>query len=618
MNTQSNAKQKIQSFGRALSSMVMPNIGAFIAWGLITALFIPAGWIPNEKFAVLVGPMISYLLPLLIGYTGGKNVHGVRGGVIGAVATLGIIAGAGIPMFLGAMIIGPLAGYILKLFDQYIEGKIPAGFEMLINNFSLGIIGALIAMISLRIVGPVVTGLTESIGAGVGIIVNKGLLFLSSIFIEPAKILFLNNAINHGVLSPMGLAESKEMGKSIFFLLETNPGPGLGVLLAYWLFAKGNIKDSAPGSIIIHFLGGIHEIYFPYVLMNPILVLAVIGGGISGIITFSVFNAGLVAAPSPGSIIALLAMTPKGGYFGVLAGVVISTAVSFFISSIFVKRAASRMTDEDLTTAHHTVSENKLESKGVVKLSNVELIVYACDAGMGSSAVGASMLGKKLKERNINILVKNYAINEIPKNAGIVVSHEQLTARAKSNSPNAYHISITDFLDMSIVDKIENLVDERKIKTSDNSQNNDIIKGKDSFNRTGILLDLPTETKEKAIRRAGELLVSNEYVESQYVQSMLNREIDVTTYIGNGLAIPHCQKDGKAYIKKSGVVVLLYPDGVDFGEEKAYIICGIAGIGDEHMDIIANLANIVDSYDIDKIKEIAKSKDLEYIYRLFK
>jgi len=438
----SATQQNIQKFGRFLSGMVMPNIGAFIAWGLITAFFIPTGWIPNEKLGAMVGPMITYLLPLLIGYTGGKMVADTRGGVLGAIATAGVIMGADVPMFLGAMIMGPLGGYIIKKFDQAVEGKIPAGFEMLVNNFSAGIIGAIISILAYLGIGPLAAGLNNVLGAGVQAIVNAGVLPLVSIFIEPAKILFLNNAINHGVLGPIGIQQAEEVGKSIFFLLEANPGPGLGILLAYWLFAKGTVKESAPGAIIIHFFGGIHEIYFPYVLMNPILLLAVIGGGMSGVFTLSLFNAGLVAAPSPGSILAVLAMTPKGGFFGVIAGVVVSAAVSFLIASFFVKRAAGD--DQDLESAKEQVQN--LKGKQPLRKVSVKQIIVACDAGMGSSAMGATKLRNKLKNAGLDVKVVNKPIEQIPADAEIVITHESLTARAKSMAPNAEHISIQNFI----------------------------------------------------------------------------------------------------------------------------------------------------------------------------
>lgn len=442
-------QEKIQKFGRFLSGMVMPNIGAFIAWGLITALFIPTGWVPNERLSSMVGPMIIYLLPLLIAYTGGKTVAGARGGVIGAVATMGVIVGADVPMFIGAMIMGPLGAFVIKKFDRSVEGKIPAGFEMLINNFSAGIIGTILALLAYFGIGPVVLALNSFLESGVQAIVNAGLLPLTSLFIEPGKILFLNNAINHGVLGPLGVQEVRELGQSIFFLLETNPGPGLGILLGYWVFSKGLIKQSAPGSVIIHFLGGIHEIYFPYVLMNPILLLAVIAGGASGVLTFSVLGAGLLATPSPGSIFALLAMAPRGGHFAVVAGVLVSTAVSFLVSAYFIKRSKNQDMG-DLSDAKEKVAS----LKGTKSKTDVKNIIFACDAGMGSSAMAATSLRNKLKKAGLNITVANCAIEDIPANADIIVTHESLTERAKSISPAAEHISIRNFMNAPELDDL--------------------------------------------------------------------------------------------------------------------------------------------------------------------
>jgi PTS system mannitol-specific IIC component len=303
----------IQRIGGYLAGMIMPNIAAFIAWGLITALFIPTGWLPNAKFAALVGPIITILLPVLIGYTGGRMVHGQRGAVVGAVATMGIVVGADVPMFLGAMIVGPLAAYLLKLFDRVVEDKIRSGFEMLVENFSAGILGLGMAVLGVQIIGPVVRSATTAAGNGVEYLVNHSLLPIASVLIEPAKVLFLNNAINHGVLGPLGVAQATQHGKSILFMLESNPGPGLGLLLAYLLFGPKTLRPSVPAAIVIQFLGGIHEIYFPYVLMKPRLILATIAGGASGILVFLATHAGLVATPSPGSIFAYAAETPRGG-----------------------------------------------------------------------------------------------------------------------------------------------------------------------------------------------------------------------------------------------------------------------------------------------------------------
>ena len=330
-------REKIQQLGGFLAGMVIPNIGAFIAWGLITALFIPTGWVPNAHFSKLVGPMIINLLPLLIGYTGGKMVHGVRGGVVGAAATMGVIVGADIPMFLGGMIMGPIGGYCMKKVDEVLEDKIPVGFEMLINNFSAGILITILCLIANVAIGPVVSSISGVAGVIVDHLVKARLLPLAAIIIEPAKILFLNNALNHGVLSPLGVAASKETGRAIHFLLETNPGPGLGLLVAFFVSGKGMLKLSAPGSMIIHFLGGIHEIYFPYVLAHPIMLLSVICGGFAADMWFVVTGAGLVATPSPGSIFADLAVIPPGQHFQVLGGVFLGALVSFLVGAFILK-----------------------------------------------------------------------------------------------------------------------------------------------------------------------------------------------------------------------------------------------------------------------------------------
>lgn len=445
-------KEKVQLFGRFLSGMVMPNIGAFIAWGLITALFIPTGWWPNESLAALVSPMSTVLLPLLIAYTGGAAIHGQRGGVIGAIATMGVIVGSDIPMFIGAMIVGPLAAWVMKKFDRLLEGKIPAGFEMLVNNFSLGILGAVLTLLTLKGVTPLVESLNEAMRAGVGFFVDNKLLPMASIFIEPAKVLFLNNAINHGIFSPMGIQQVEETGKSIFFLLEANPGPGLGVLLAYCLAGKGSAKSSAPGAVIIHFLGGIHEIYFPYILMNPLLLLSVIAGGASGIFVEQMFGAGLSAPASPGSIIAILGMTPRGGYLPVILGVLVATAVSFFISMPILKFAAK---DEDLESSKNRMKEMKNAAKGIadekkavaVDTKDIRKIVFACDAGMGSSAMGATVLKKKLTAAGLGgIEVMHSPVSSIPSDAQIVVTHQELGERPGHSNPNARLVLITNFL----------------------------------------------------------------------------------------------------------------------------------------------------------------------------
>ena len=622
-------KIKVQNFGRFLSNMVMPNIGAFIAWGIITALFIPTGWFPNATLAKLVGPMITYLLPLLIGYTGGRLVFGERGGVVGAITTMGVIVGTDIPMFLGAMIVGPLGGWAIKRFDRMVDGKIKSGFEMLVNNFSAGIIGMLLAILSFLAIGPLVEVFSQVLASGVNLMVQNNLLPFTSIFVEPAKILFLNNAINHGIFSPLGIQQATETGKSIFFLIEANPGPGMGVLMAYMFFGRGNAKESAPGAAIIHFLGGIHEIYFPYVLMNPRLIIAVILGGMTGVFTLSVLGGGLVSPASPGSILAVLAMTPKGAYFANLAAIAAAFAVSFIVSAILLK--STKQKEEDLSDATRRMQEMKASSKGTATnagisgdMSTVRKIIVACDAGMGSSAMGAGVLRKKVQDAGLtNISVTNSAINSLPDDVDLVITHRDLTERAMRHAPQAQHISLTNFLDSGLYSDLvarltaaQGAVKSEAVATPApavaDAQTNLFQLGAGN-----VFLNQHATDKEQAIRFAGEQLVKGGYVEPAYVEAMLEREKLTSTYLGESIAVPHGTIEAKDRVLKTGVVFCQYPEGVRFGDEDdevARLVIGIAARNNEHIQVITSLTNALDDDAV--IERLAQTQDVQEVLDL--
>ncbi len=603
-------KSKVQKFGKFLSSMVMPNIGAFIAWGFITALFIADGWLPNEGLASIQPYMLTYLLPVLIAYSGGKLVGGARGGVMGAIAVMGCIAGVGgtdgQPMLMGAMVMGPFAGWVIKIFDKKMENHMPAGFEMLINNFSVGIFGMIIAIIGYWIIGPVMTGILTVLSAGVDILVSHSLLPLSAIFIEPAKVLFLNNAINHGIFTPIGAEQAATTGSSIMYMLEANPGPGLGVLLAYWIFAKDKTtKQSAPGAIIIHFFGGIHEIYFPYILMNPLVIIAPIVGNICAITFFSITGCGLKAPASPGSIIAFLAMAPKDKVLLIIAGVAIATAVSFLIASPIIKLAGGK--GESLEAAKDSVNQMKAESKGMavaadniaaIASDDVRKIIFACDAGMGSSAMGATKFKNRIKALRPDIAISNTSVDEIPADTDIAVVQVTLVARARKSAPNAKIVTIENFLSDPALDTLF----DQLTKTDDKPQ---------IINAAGVKLNQAPVSKEEAIRAAGQLLVAQGCVDKAYVDAMVERENRVSTYMGMGIAIPHGTSEAKGTVKKTGIVLLQYPEGVDFGKEKAQLVIGIAGIGDEHLQLLSNICNILEDEAV--LEQMKTTDDVQWI-----
>lgn len=609
-------KNAVQKFGKFLSAMVMPNIGAFIAWGFITALFIEAGWFPNERIATLVGPMLTYLLPLLIGMQGGRMVGGDRGAVIAGIAILGVIVGSDVTMFIGAMAMGPFAGLVIKKFDKAVEGKIPAGFEMLVNNFSVGILGMILCIFGYYVIGPVMTAILAVLTAGVDILITNKLLPLVSIFIEPAKVLFLNNAINHGILSPIGAEQAATAGKSIMYMLEANPGPGLGVLLAYWMFSKEKaIKDSAPGAVIIHFFGGIHEIYFPYILMNPIIIIAPIVSSAVTILFYSIMSAGLAGPASPGSIIAFLAMAPRGETVIVLAGVAIAAAVSFLVASPIVKMAGSKSLDD----AESKMKAMKAEAKGISTDGKINKIVFACDAGMGSSAMGATKFRNRIKDLNLGITVINTSVDNIPNDANIVVCQEALQERARSCAPQAQLVTIANFLQDPALDSLYASIKSlgsgssapapAKAEEAKQSKNAVMVAG-------GVKLQNAPVSKEEAIKAAGRLLCDLGYVEEEYIASMLEREKTVSTYMGMGVAIPHGTGSAKEKVKKTGIVFLQYPEGVDFGEEKAHLVFGIAGIGDEHLDLLAKIGTAIE--DESKLEALKTTSSIDEVLEILK
>ncbi|HJA18567.1 MAG TPA: PTS mannitol transporter subunit IICBA [Candidatus Mediterraneibacter ornithocaccae] len=614
-------KNNVQRFGKFLSAMVMPNIGALIAFGFLAALFIDTGWIPNEGFNSLVSPMLTYLIPILIASTGGRMIGGDRGRVVGAIAVIGaIMSNTSITMLMAAMVMGPLAGFCIKKFDQLMEGHMPAGFEMLINNFSAGIIGMILAMLGYIAIGPLMSAILAVLSAGVNILVNNGLLPFVSIFIEPAKVLFLNNAINHGIFTPLATEQAAEFGKSIMYMLEPNPGPGLGVLLAYMFFCKDKVtKDSAPGAVIIHLLGGIHEIYFPYILMNPLVIIAPILGNMAAIFWFSLTDCGLVGPASPGSIIAYLMMTPGSDMIKVIVGVLIATGISFAVASPIVKMAGGKSLEE----AQSEMASMKAASKGeavvpgtIERSSEIRKIIFACDAGMGSSAMGATKFRNRIKNDRPDISVTNTSVDNIPADCDIAVVQATLAARAKKSAPNAQLITIGNFLADPALDALYVQLTTGDAPAAPAGENTDIVIPDTPIKKQviiadGIRLGQKPVTKEEAIQAAGELLAKLGYVDGSYVDAMQEREKLVTTYMGMGVAIPHGTTQAKGTVKKTGIVLLQYPEGVDFGSEKAQLVFGIAGIGDEHLDLLSKLCTLLEDEAL--LETLKTTDDVEWV-----
>lgn len=597
-------KNNVQKIGGFISSIIIPNIGAFIAWGFIAAIFSPSGWFPNEKISQLIEPLTNYLLPLLVGYSGGKVTGGARGGIVASIATVGVISGVNMPMILGAILIGPLSGYLIKKLDIKLRDKIPSGFEMLVNNFSLAFMGVILAIIGLVIIGPSMVTINKLMNNGFYFIIKNGLLPLAAIFIEPIKVLFLNNAMNHGIINIIAIDQVKESGKSILYLLEANPGPGLGVIFSYYIYSKGVMKQSVPSAAIIQFLGGIHEIYFPYILLNPQLLIALIVGNALSIMIFAFFNTGLISPASPGSIFSIMMLSYKGDILINLVGVFFGAIVSFFISIILLKRKHVEKLDVN-------IKKDKNELNFDIK--NIKKIVFACDVGMGSSAMGARNFINKLKEFKLEIQIINVSISNIPDDADIIITHKGLVGAIKRDIDKSKIIFIENFLED---DNLEKLYEKFKKEYNNNVDGICSSKVSELISEKNILLNLENESKEEAIIRAGNLLVNNGYVGYEYIDSMLERENIISTYIGYGIAVPHGTEYGKDQVKKSGVIILQYPEGINFGNQKAYLLIGIASKGDEHLEILSNISQVLGNFEA--IENLKSTKNLQDILNIFK
>ena len=651
-------KVQIQKIGAFLSGMVMPNIGAFIAWGILTALFIPAGWFPNETMNKLVSPTLTYLMPILLGYTGGKMVYDKRGGGAGALATMGVVIGADITMLIGGMVMGPLGAWVMKKVDKCFEGRVKPGLEMLVDNFSMGIVGALLMAFGFIAVEPVFNAVLTVLSAGVNWLVAKNLLPLTAIFVQPAQVLFLNNAINHGIMIPLGVEQAAKAGKSILFLVEANGGVWTGVALGFAIWGKGMAKKSAPAATIIMGVGGIAEVTFPYVLSKPKTIIAPILGNMAGLFTLTALHGGTVAAVSPGSFFALLAMTPKGSFVANIAGYVVALVVTALLVGIILKFDKTEDMDELPEVNKPNFGKTTGNAKENIKSvsGKIEKLFFACDAGMGSSVMGVSLMKKKVEEAGLGVTVEHISVKNLTDEPDMIVTTNALKARVE-DTISKYDKQIPVFgvdnlLDEGNYDELISMLKENNAgkltttgnetintihtKNADKTDNTNSIKNnstnistqddmdcteketssKNPFPEENILLNVKVADKTEAIRLAGNLLKDHGYVEPEYIDAMIQRDKEASVYLGNHFAIPHGVAGSEKYIKESGISFLQIPDGVDFNGETAYVMVGIAGKNGEHIEILGNIAEVCT--DVGNVEKLRTAKDKKEVLDIFK
>lgn len=591
--------------------IIMKNIGIFIALGLMEVIFSSVGWFSNESIAKIIMPIKTIVLPLSIGCTAGHIISGYRGANVAIIATIAVVLSSDQNMVLGAIIVGIISGFLIKEIDKLLLKVSKAGFEMIINNFIVAIVAIFMAILSLYIIGPILDTIIENIVFVFNKIIEKGFLPLTSILIEPAKILFLNNTINHIILSPLGMEQALHSGKSILFLLESNPGIGLGILLATYFYCDSKDKKHTLISSVVTFFGGIHEVYFPYILKRPLLIIAAIGGGMASIFTATLLDAGLVSTASPGSIITLVLLTPKGHVLNTIIVVFVGTFVSFILTillfRLYYRKKEGLFREEKLSLSKDKLYINE-EIVEKLMTSEIKKIVFACDTGVGSSAMGATSFKRDISYINSDIVVTNSSVDRVPKDADVVVSHIKLKDRCKYSSPDSIHIFIDNFMEDSTLEKFYSILEKKYTKSIEDE---DYILTEDN-----IILNLESESKEEAIARAGKVLMEQGYINNEYINSMQERESVYSTYIGMGVAIPH-GLNRKDTIKRSGVVILQYPNGVKFENNTAFLVIGVAAKEDDHMDVLSNIAlSLSDKNAVERFNKITDKEELIKIFKI--
>lgn len=254
-------------------------------------------------------------------------------------------------------------------------------------------------------------------------------------------------------------------------------------------------------------------------------------------------------------------------------------------------------------------------------LSTVRKIIVACDAGIGSSAMGAGVLRKKVQDAGLTqISVTNSAINRLPEDVDLVITHRDLTERALRHAPQAQHISLTNFLDSQLYsDLVSHLAAAQPAGGSVAAA--PVVEPQAAtlfqLGAANVFLNLQASDKEQAIRFAGEQLVKGGYVEPEYVDAMLAREKLTSTYLGESIAVPHGTIEAKDRVLKTGIVFCQYLQGVRFGDDEddvAKLVIGIAARNNEHIAVITRLTNALDDDTV--IARLAQTQDVQEVLDL--
>lgn len=458
---------KIRRAGRFYSSVIMENIGVFMFIGLLSVIFNRNGWLPDEELYEISQFAYTTILPVCIAYSGGGRISGKPGGILAVLAVSGILCADTSLGLLSGMAAGPAAGFIWKYTWGFLEKKVPSSMQMLMRNLTAGVIGGGLAALGFYFLTPIFWAIERGIALFIHELLNRNLTGLLSLIIEPAKVFFLNNILNHGILVPLAMSELKTAESSVLFLLEANPGPGLGMLTALYFYEK---KEKYLSALVAHGAGGIHEVYFPFVLSDLWLLLPLVVSGVTGAVWFDIFNAGLNAPVSPGSIVTILIMAGKKNVIFVFLGILLSAAVSFGGSILVLvwqkgRNAEKKVPDMEISGERMGNNFQNLEEKTEeeqVKMP-INKIGFVCDAGVGSSAMGAAIFRRKLHQNNIEgIEVQPYAADSISGKLDLIVCQKDFFQLLPQEQKEQEIFTVDNFVSAQAYDELVRLVEERR------------------------------------------------------------------------------------------------------------------------------------------------------------
>lgn len=402
----------IQRIGKFYTRIILRNIGIFIFIGLLSVIFHEHGWLPNKNIYAISQLAYRMVLPFMIAYEGGQILGGTGGGIQAVLAVSGVLVADPSVGFFCGMLIGPLAGWLWKQEEKWVLGKLGPSIQMLARNLLNGLTGGILALLGFYLLSPLLSAVAVGISYGVNFLVGHQLLGVLNLVIEPAKVFFLNNMVEHSILVPLGMTQAQETGSSILFLLESNPGPGLGLLSALY-YVKKEKRNEYASALIAEAAGGIHEVYFSYVWSNLKLLFPLILGGVAGTLCFELLGAGAQSAVSPGSVFTILLMAGKQHMIPVLIGVCASALVTF-AGSILILRKKGKKEGSGREEMKNEIQDGRKRE--------IKYIAFVCDGGVGSSAMGAALFRRLLKQKGMtDIRVEAFAADLVPAEVDFII-----------------------------------------------------------------------------------------------------------------------------------------------------------------------------------------------------